>query len=487
MSWHIPSIAQLPVEVPGDDAGSATPQPEPLKLALRRQRTLAHLLGDALSLLHRRGQDEEPDHRPSNGVRMRDDEFNPFAALCAVGNQTSGMTRQDSSRWSMQLGVNEIHAPRIEAPKFGRQPKTGDCLCHCMNRTQATRLTPRTLGTCQLPLDEGDTVLETLGLTAMAEQVYRMMLAFPEEGITELATRLGAPVQAVRDSLAQLSELAIIQPSEQEENGFRVLDAETAMELLLARQHADLAAQQLRVEASRAAAAQLIAEYAGVRPRTSDDEHLIGPDIIRERLARLAQQARDEIMTFAPGGAHPAADLEASRGPNEDLLDRGVRSRTIYLDSVRNHKPTLDHVNWLSQRGAAVRTTVSLPLRLIIFDRCQAVVPTNMADARTGAVLLTGEGTVTALCALFEATWENATPWGDAATPADSRGLTVQQAEMLKLLADGMTDEAIAKRFGISPRTARRIAAELMELLDARSRFQAGVHSVQRGLLPLQP
>ncbi|MET8630960.1 LuxR C-terminal-related transcriptional regulator, partial [Kitasatospora sp. NPDC004669] len=51
--------------------------------------------------------------------------------------------------------------------------------------------------------------------------------------------------------------------------------------------------------------------------------------------------------------------------------------------------------------------------------------------------------------------------------------------------ADGHTDDAIAKRLGVSPRTARRIATDLMERLNARSRFQAGVRATQAGWLAL--
>ncbi|MGW3248842.1 helix-turn-helix domain-containing protein [Streptomyces sp. NPDC001070] len=67
------------------------------------------------------------------------------------------------------------------------------------------------------------------------------------------------------------------------------------------------------------------------------------------------------------------------------------------------------------------------------------------------------------------------------------RGLTGQEATTLQLLADGLTDEAIAKRLGVSPRTARRIATDLMERLNARSRFQAGARAVQHGWLPDRP
>ncbi|MET8624763.1 helix-turn-helix transcriptional regulator, partial [Kitasatospora sp. NPDC004669] len=53
----------------------------------------------------------------------------------------------------------------------------------------------------------------------------------------------------------------------------------------------------------------------------------------------------------------------------------------------------------------------------------------------------------------------------------------------LGLLADGHTDDAIAKRLGVSPRTARRIATDLMERLSARSRFQAGALAAKAGWL----
>ncbi|WP_197364098.1 response regulator transcription factor, partial [Streptomyces clavuligerus] len=69
-------------------------------------------------------------------------------------------------------------------------------------------------------------------------------------------------------------------------------------------------------------------------------------------------------------------------------------------------------------------------------------------------------------------------------TTRDPHGLTPQQSVALHLLADGHTDDSVAKRLGVSPRTARRMANDLMERLEARSRFEAGVRAVQRGWLP---
>lgn len=328
-------------------------------------------------------------------------------------------------------------------------------------------------------------MLEVLGLDKDAEHLYRLMLAHPQDGVAELSRRLSMPPAHIRRGLDRLSALALIQPATREGTGFRAIPPEAAMEVLLARQQADLAAQQLRVEASRAAAARLIAECSALRPQTVDtfSEQLTGPEEIRARLGRLAAEVQREIMTFAPGGAHTEADLQASREPNAELLDRGVAVRTIYLDSVRNHSLTMEHLAWLGLRGGQVRTAPTLPIRMVIADRQLAVLPIDTSDARAGAVVLQGIGTVTALCALFESVWETAAPLGST-LPQDVNGLPPQEAESLRLLAQGLTDEAIAKRLGVSPRTARRIAADLMERLDARSRFEAGVHAVQDGWLP---
>ncbi|WP_371617028.1 helix-turn-helix domain-containing protein [Streptomyces sp. NBC_00454] len=320
-------------------------------------------------------------------------------------------------------------------------------------------------------------MLQTLGLDPIAEQVYRGMLTNPQDGVPELAQRLGLQETALCDALDRLSAMALIRSVDHAPSGFAPLGPEAAMNLLLAR-------QQERLALSQAAAAQLIADCATSQPQSSgENESLSGIEAIRNRLAQLSDEVASEVLTFAPGGAHPEADLRASRGPNEEMLDRGVRMRTIYLDSVRNDPATQEHVDWLSERGGQVRTTASLPVRMIIMDRRLAVLPVNTTDAHVGAVVLHGAGAVTALCALFESTWASAVPLG-AVPVRDCDGRTRQEKEVVQLLAEGLTDESIAKRLGVSPRTARRIAAELMERLDGRSRFEAGVHAVQDGWLP---
>ncbi|WP_031009943.1 helix-turn-helix domain-containing protein [Streptomyces sp. NRRL F-5727] len=327
-------------------------------------------------------------------------------------------------------------------------------------------------------------MLSALGLDTMAEAVYRAMLADPRGGVAALAARVGATEQQVRDGLDVLSELALVRPSA-DSGGLRAVSPDLGMEVLMARQQAQIAAQQQRLEASRAAAAQLISEYADLRPAGASPgvEQLIGLDQIRDRLARLTREVRHEVMTFAPGGPQTEENIAASRPLDAELLGRGVRTRVVYLDSVRHHRPTVEYARWTASLGGEVRTAASLATRLIIVDRSTAVIPVSSEDTAGGAVVLTGQGTLTALCALYESVWAAALPLGE--TPVrDVHGLTAQEAALISLLSEGHTDETIGKRLGVSTRTARRIASDLMERLGARSRFEAGVRAVQHGWLP---
>ncbi|BCM67866.1 hypothetical protein EASAB2608_03200 [Streptomyces sp. EAS-AB2608] len=259
------------------------------------------------------------------------------------------------------------------------------------------------------------------------------------------------------------------------------------MKVLLAERQAELAAAQQQLEDARYAAERIIAEFSQVQDSGNGEiEKLYHLDEIRDRIRLLCAEVKEEVMAFTPDGAQTAANMEAAKPQDAELLRRGVRMRTLYLDSLRNNPPTVAYANWLAEQGGQVRTVPSLPIRMLIMDRATALVPVTRDDSSMGAVVLRGEGILAALCGLFESTWERATPLGSSrAQERDDRGLTPSEAEVLKLLAKGHTDETIAKRVGVSSRTVRRIAADLMDKMDARSRFQAGAQAALRGWITL--
>jgi DNA-binding CsgD family transcriptional regulator len=64
------------------------------------------------------------------------------------------------------------------------------------------------------------------------------------------------------------------------------------------------------------------------------------------------------------------------------------------------------------------------------------------------------------------------------------RLLTLREGKILKLMAEGSTDEEIVQRLGISRRTLRRVNATLMTKLGATNRPHAVALAGQRGFLP---
>lgn len=87
---------------------------------------------------------------------------------------------------------------------------------------------------------------------------------------------------------------------------------------------------------------------------------------------------------------------------------------------------------------------------------------------------------VEALREYFELLWERAIPFG-AATP-DSP-LTPRQQRILSMLAEGLSDDNIARRADAGLSTVRRDIGVIRDKLGFESRFAAGVAAVRRGWL----
>ncbi|WP_034262632.1 helix-turn-helix transcriptional regulator [Actinospica robiniae] len=329
-------------------------------------------------------------------------------------------------------------------------------------------------------------MLSALGVSETAEQVYVAMLAQPDLGVEGLAAQLDLTEAQVGEALDDLFALSLVRESFDRPGRLRALEPEIGLQAALARQHEELVRRQQQVAAGQAAVARMLAEHARAAPRPAGDsgvEHLIGMDAVQGRLERFSRDTESEVLTFMPGGAQSASALEAACENDARLLARGVSICTVGQDSIRNHAPTLAYAQFLADHHAEFRTAPMLPPRMIVIDRRSALVPLDPADTRKGALHLTAPGTVAVLLALFEQVWETAVPLGADRTP-DRESLTAIERGLLTLLARGLTDEAAAARLAVSPRTARRLMAELMERLGATSRFEAGLKAARSGWLP---
>jgi DNA-binding CsgD family transcriptional regulator len=72
-----------------------------------------------------------------------------------------------------------------------------------------------------------------------------------------------------------------------------------------------------------------------------------------------------------------------------------------------------------------------------------------------------------------------------SASPHGDVPLTPRETEVLALLAEGLSNKAIARRLGISVHTAKFHVRALIDKLDAVGRTDAVAHAARRGVIHL--
>ncbi|HVK24225.1 MAG TPA: LuxR C-terminal-related transcriptional regulator [Actinokineospora sp.] len=187
----------------------------------------------------------------------------------------------------------------------------------------------------------------------------------------------------------------------------------------------------------------------------------------------LLAAATTEVLVMS-ALAGPVDAIGAVRRVDRENLLRGVRYRVLFPDSARLTAAVGRQV----AAGADVRTVAEVPMDALVIDGATAVLTADRS--RAGVAVFRLPSVARAAVELFERIWPEAVPVG--AVARDSV-LTDRERELLSLLCSGSTDESAAARLGISVRTVRRMVADIMHRLGARSRFQAGVKAASRGWL----
>lgn len=328
-------------------------------------------------------------------------------------------------------------------------------------------------------------MLQPLGVSQDAENVYRLMLSQPTFGVAELATWLEMPQERVRAGLDELARLSLARESRDYPGQLRAVQPNVAFDTMLRQQEHDVARHLHALADRRAAVAAAIAEYGPLLPSHPDvgSEHLVGLDAIQVRLEELSRELTSECLSVMPGGAQSQASLDASRPLDQDALANGIELLTLYQDSARNDPTTYAYARWMTENGGQVHTAPITPPRMLIFDRRVAIVPIDPASTKLGALCTREPAIVASLIAIFHQAWSTSVPLGTLTTGDSETGLTALEKQLLTLLGAGMTDAAAGSRLGISARTVRRQMAALMERLGATSRFEAGLKAAQHGWL----
>lgn len=324
-------------------------------------------------------------------------------------------------------------------------------------------------------------MLETLGLDTVAEAVYRSVLDNPAADMAELCAQAGVDEAGVRAALDRLAALRLLRTRGSGDGIGDPVDPGISLGALLARRRSELAEHQQRLDDARTVVDALAAGYRDGRT-CGVIERLDTLEEVRDRLVELAAGAQGEILSFMAFAAMSDAHEEHATPLDRALLERGVIMRDVRLDATRNDAVASRYVASLLSLGAQARTVPTVPIPMVVLDREKALIPLDPEELGGGAYVLHGKGLARTMAAFFEAVWRTATPWG-APVPVDPNGLSPVERGVLALLAEGFTDEQTARRLQLSSRTVRRISAELMTRLGARSRFDAGVRAAKAGWL----
>lgn len=327
-------------------------------------------------------------------------------------------------------------------------------------------------------------MLKKIGLTPDADDLYRTILKAPRADLQEITNTLDWTADRALAALDELAELALVRPSRERFGNLRLVDPEVSLRILLQSQEMKLQKLQQNLSEGKLAVARLISDYreeARQGPQAIKIVH--GLDAIQACIERHSHDCTEEIEVFVPHGAQSENSLHAARPLDLMLLERSVQVRYIYVDSIRNDRPTTEYAEWIGENGGQVRTIPHLPMRMIIWDRHTAIIPVDPNAADRSVFLLTSSGPVAALQSLFDLMWQQGSGFGKPRSRNTDGDLGDQESAVLGLLASGLTDEVIARKLGVSVRTSRRITAELMQRLGARSRFQLGALASQEGWL----
>lgn len=295
--------------------------------------------------------------------------------------------------------------------------------------------------------------------------------------LDEAAAALGMPLGEVFAAVARLMELHLLRT---DEAGLRLVpvDPRAAATQLVSPIERAIYQQRELADRLRARIETIGRPVPGAVGPAGGIDVLDGIDEISGLLKLAADGCREELTLVRPAQDEHVFDrmLDACLG----ALDADVRIRVMCPHRSRADFASRARVDRLIEAGADVRTINRVPQGSAVFDGSLAVMFGPVGDLGPTARQVRDGEVVRFLLDMFDQLWESAAAYapeqpGYADDVADDL-----QRSIARLMAQGLTDEVVARRLGMSVRTCRRHIAALLRSLDSVSRFQAGVHAARR-------
>jgi hypothetical protein len=313
--------------------------------------------------------------------------------------------------------------------------------------------------------------------------LYRRVLEMDVVDTAALEREFG-PEEAQR-VVRKLSEALLLRPVP---GGMAVLRPDVAASTIIHPLETTIREAQRRIDQISGDFDRVMAVYRSTVEKRNQQEGLLDTvtdpatsrALVRERIAG----ARREVLLMC--GTDPESEHRFELIPAVDGMPAqpGVRLCVLHQHAARYQPAVQDHAAFISSAGGQVRTIEKLWNHICIIDQ-----ETVFLFDNSGVVSVSQPTVAAAVTALFEQIWCQARPFhGNFVSRSEGVQLRedVQRA-IVYFLAEGLRDESIARRIGVSVRTCRRHIAELLEEMGAESRFQAGYLTAKLGLLDSSP
>jgi DNA-binding CsgD family transcriptional regulator len=200
---------------------------------------------------------------------------------------------------------------------------------------------------------------------------------------------------------------------------------------------------------------------------------------ISELSASLVNTARKDWMTLD--------NLQTEMPLTEDFAQPPlpafggqVRCRSIYAASAMDDPIARRVIRTCADAGEQARLLPEVPMKMKLADHTTAMLPLTPAGT-AGALVIRAPVIISALRDYFELLWQRATPLKPGRPSPPNDRLPPAQQRVLELMAEGLNDDAIARRAGLSTTTVRRHITAILNRLNVTSRFAAGAAAQRRG------
>ncbi|MFF4567493.1 response regulator transcription factor [Streptomyces sp. NPDC001435] len=199
-------------------------------------------------------------------------------------------------------------------------------------------------------------------------------------------------------------------------------------------------------------------------------------------LSEMFVKTEHRIWSSHPGSSPSLDAIKNSISRDFYLIKPEMNIRVMFHHAARSNSVMQSYMCAIADLGAEIRTVSDVPGRMVLFDAKVAYLFPSHQDDRFSATLVREPAIIEYLIERYDRCWQAGRPLFEDSPGEVAAAIDDVKRSVLRLLATGSKDATIAHQLGMSVRTCRKHIAEIMGILRAESRFQAGMTAHRLGL-----